>query len=110
MKTVRVPKFLHELFGKKSTFVEVSLTLTFALLSTLLILIGTYAEWRGFQVYQIIILFILAIDINGGVIANFTFSTNNQYKQSAKARIIFIAIHVQPLILAIVLQEYFYIQ
>lgn len=83
------------------------LTLAFTLLSTILLFAKTYWEWQGFETYQIVIILILALDINGGIISNFTFSTNNQYKESEKARLIFISIHIQPLILAFVLRGYY---
>lgn len=107
MKSIRIPKAFHEVFGKESTVLELTLTLAFAILSTVLLLTKTYSEWQGFEVFQIVVILILAFDISGGVIANFTFSTNNQYKDSEKARLIFIAAHVQPLILAFVLGEYY---
>lgn len=107
MKSVRIPKFLHEVFGKESTILELTLTLVFAILSTILLLSKTYSEWQSFGIIQIVVILIMAFDISGGVIANFTFATNNQYKESRKARLIFIAGHVQPLILALVLGEYY---
>ena len=107
MKLVKIPKFFHEVLGKESTVLELSLTLAFTILSTILLLTKTYSEWQGFELYQIAVILILALDINGGIIANFTLSTNNQYKESARARLIFIALHVQPLILAFVLGDYF---
>lgn len=108
MKSIRIPKLLHEVFGKETTLLELTLTLVFAILSTILLSIKTYSEWQSFEIFQIVVILIMAFDISGGVIANFTFSTNNQYKKSNKARLIFIAGHVQPLILALVLGEYYF--
>ena len=107
MKSVRIPRFFHEVFGKESTILELTLTLVFAILSTILLSIKTFSEWQSFGIIQIVVILIMAFDISGGIIANFTFSTNNQYKESKKARLIFIAGHVQPLILAFVLGEYY---
>lgn len=107
MKTIRIPRFFHEVFGKEYTILELTLTLAFATLSTLLYSFTTYPEWQGFGILQIVVILIMAFDISGGVIANFTFGTNNQYKKSKRARLIFIAAHVQPLILALVLGEYY---
>lgn len=107
MKLVKIPKFFHEVLGKESTVLELLLTLVFTILSTILLLTKTYSEWQSFELYQMAVILILALDINGGIIANFTFSTNNQYKESARARVIFIALHVQPFILAFVLGDYF---
>ncbi len=107
MKSIQIPKFLHEVFGKESTIIELTLTLVFAILSTIILLTKTYSEWKGLEIFQIVVILIMAFDISGGVIANFTFSTNNQYKENARARLIFIAIHVQPLIMAFILGGYY---
>lgn len=107
MKSIRIPRFFHEVFGKESTILELTLTLAFATLSTILILIKSYSELQSFELFQIVVVLIIAFDISGGVIANFTFSTNNQYKKSMRARLIFITAHIQPLILALVLGEYY---
>ena len=108
MKLIRIPKFLHEVFGTESTIIELTLTLAFAILSTILLSIKTYSEWQNFGILQIAVILVMAFDISGGLIANFTFSTNNQYKKSRKARLIFIAAHIQPLILALVLGKYYF--
>lgn len=107
MKSIHIPKVLHEVFGKESTIIELTLTLVFAILSTILLLTKTYSEWNGLEIFQIVVILIMAFDISGGVIANFTFLANNQYKENARARLIFIAIHVQPLIMAFILGGYY---
>lgn len=107
MKSIQMPKVLHKIFGKESTVIELTLTLVYAILSTILLLTQTYSEWQSLEIFQIVVILIMAFDINGGIIANFTFSTSNQYKGNARDRLIFIAIHVQPLIMAFILGEYY---
>lgn len=107
MKSIQIPKVLHKVFGKESTKIELTLTLGFAILATILLLTKTYSEWESLEIFQIVVIFIMAFDINGGVVANFTFSTSNQYKENAKDRLLFIAIHVQPLIMAFILADYY---
>jgi hypothetical protein len=53
--------------------------------------------------------FLLIFDILAGFIANLTLSTNNYYKENPKLRLVFIAIHIQPLIFSFLLNDYFYI-
>lgn len=108
MKSIKIPSFLHEVFGKESTIIELTLTLVFAIFSTILLSIETYSEWQSFGIFQIVVILVMVFDISGGVIANFTFSTNNQYKESKRARLFFIAGHIQPLILALVLKGYYF--
>lgn len=107
MKNVEIPKFFHEVFGKRSTVLELFLTLFFGVGMSALLLAFTHAEWKALEAWRMIVIVLLALDITGGVIANFTLSTNNHYKASPQARIVFILIHVQPIILACVLWNHF---
>ncbi|WP_257348735.1 hypothetical protein [Pseudalkalibacillus decolorationis] len=106
MKPVKIPPFLHEVFGPRSTVLEITVTGLFAIFSTVILMAGTSAEWQGYGFYQIAVVIILALDINGGVIANFTLSTNNHYRENDRARLVFIALHIQPIILALILQNF----
>lgn len=107
MRTVQVPKFFHELLGKKTTLMELMIIILFTLIASSGVLIITANEWQVLKIYQIIVLVILMLDIYGGVIANFTYSTNEQYSRgSNKSRLIFLAIHIQPIILTLVLREF----
>lgn len=107
MKSVNVPKFFHEVFGKKSTVLELFLSISFSIAISIFLLTFTYLEWKDFETWKIILIMLLALDITGGVIANFTLSTNNHYKAHPKARLIFILMHVQPMLLALLLWNYF---
>ncbi|WP_221567117.1 hypothetical protein [Alkalihalobacillus sp. TS-13] len=107
MKTVKVPAFLHELFGQRISLLELWLTVLFCTGMTLSILILTYGEWQHLSFWQVIIFTILIVDITGGVVANLSFSTNSYYKMNSNRRWIFILIHVQPIIIAWLLGGYY---
>ena len=50
--------------------------------------------------FKLVILTILALDIGGGVVANFTTGTNNYYAESLRKRYLFVLFHLlQPSIL-----------
>lgn len=100
MKNIKVPAIFQELFGKTITLLELWLTLIFSLVMTIIILVVTYSEWQSLAIWQALILIVLTIDITGGAMANFSSSTNLFYKESAKARLIFIIIHIQPVLIA----------
>jgi hypothetical protein len=100
MKTVKVPAFFQELFGKRIALLELWFTLLYCIGMTVLLLTLTYSEWQNLAIWQVVILIVFIVDITGGVIANFSFSTNLHYKTNAKGRLVFIAIHVQPFIFA----------
>lgn len=104
MKTVIIPKFFHELFGEKQNIFELLLIIVFTIFSAVIVGVVTLSEWQQYAWYQLVVLVLLYLDIAGGVIANLTYSTNRHYQDRPKVRLVFIAIHVQPLIIAFVLQ------
>ncbi|MDA7027979.1 hypothetical protein PJ311_15505 [Bacillus sp. CLL-7-23] len=109
MKTLKVPAILHEFFGKKIFLLDLCLTLLFGIGMSALILIVTHSQWLGLDVWKRVLLAILAFDITGGVLANFTSSTNQHYQQNARARLIFISIHLQPVALGILFFPYIWV-
>lgn len=100
MKTVKVPAFFQELFGKCMTLVELWLTILFCTGMTIVLLTLTRSEWQNFSFWQVGILCVFLLDISGGVLANFSYSTNLHYKVKPGGRLIFITIHMQPIIFA----------
>lgn len=94
-----MPKFLHELFGKSTTKVELTIVLLSCIVLSSILLLYTHGEWSELAVWKKILLIILTVDITGGVIANVTKATNEYYQASQKKRLVFLAIHIQPLLL-----------
>lgn len=107
MKTVAIPKLLHEVFGKKTTPVELGLVLAFAVGMSVVLLLFTSEEWSHLNYWRLLGIVLLLVDINGGVIANFTWSTNRHYRANRAARLLFIGIHVQPILLALLFGDYY---
>lgn len=97
-KKIKVHKVLGEFFGRETTRFDllaiVISAVSFAGMTLLLI-------WSlDFSVLKKIVLTILALDIGGGVVANFTIGTNNYYAESLRKRYLFIFFHLlQPSIL-----------
>ncbi|MBL8091493.1 MAG: hypothetical protein KF758_07105 [Anaerolineales bacterium] len=109
MKTIKIPKFLHEVLGKESTLEEILMIFITSIFGTCALFYFTNAEWKQFPFWKTLILFLLIFDVLAGFIANLTLSTNNYYKENPKLRLVFIAIHIQPLIFSFLLNNYFYI-
>lgn len=107
MKSVKVPAFFQELFGKRIALLDLWVTLLFCVGMTILLLTITYSELQNLAIWQVIILTVLTVDITGGVIANFSFSTNLYYKSNARARFVFIIIHVQPMVFAWLFEKHY---
>ncbi|WP_147804248.1 hypothetical protein [Alkalicoccus halolimnae] len=97
---IKIPKFFHEILGEyqsKSALVIIAL---FVLISGAAAGIFGYDEWKGLSLVKQIVTWLLFLDIAGGVVANLTRGTDLFYNQHPKKRWIFIAIHIQPVILA----------
>lgn len=97
-KKIQVHKFFTELFGRETTAFDL-LTITISSISFagLTLLLKWNADISNFK---LVILTILALDIAGGVIANFTKGTNKFYSESLIKRYLFVFFHIlQPSIL-----------
>lgn len=104
MKTIKIPKFFHELLGPEQVIGDLVLVLAFTLGSALVVGYLTYDDWSQLEIYQMAVLGLLYLDIAGGVLANLTRGTDLYYAGLPKARLVFIAIHIQPIILGFLVQ------
>lgn len=104
-KRIRIPKSLQELFGEEQTLMDLLIILVFSLGTLFIISLATRSYWQSLKWYQSLFLFVLYIDISGGVVSNLTTGTNQYYTDRPKMRWIFIAVHIQPLLLSWVLQS-----
>lgn len=102
---LKIPKALHELFGEEQVKSELIITIVFSVVSFLALIAGTQEEWIGLPWYKTGLLFILLLDILGGVAANLSTGTNQYYLKKPKKRWIFIAAHLQPFVFAWILQS-----
>lgn len=109
MKTIKIPTFFHEILGESQTKIELITIMCFAVVATATVLYGTMSEWTSLSALKLSVLILLYFDISGGVIANLSYGTNQHYKVSVKRRLIFIAIHIQPLLLSLVFSNSWWI-
>ncbi len=101
MKTkIKIPKALHELFGEEQIKSELLAIIIFSVVSFIALIFGTQDEWIRLEWYKVVLLFVLLLDILGGVAANLSNGTNQYYLNNPTKRWIFIAIHFQPFIFA----------
>lgn len=96
---IKIHKFFHEILGETQRPVELSYIILFALVSTTFSFVFYYDFLRTLPLFNQLILLLLTIDITGGVIANLTHGTDQYYSHRKKARLLFIAIHVQPILI-----------
>ncbi len=95
---IKVHRFFHELFGKETTTLDLLAIIISSVSFAGLTLIF---KWDAdLSVIKKTLLIILALDIGGGVIANFTNGTNNYYAESISKRYLFVLFHLaQPSLL-----------
>lgn len=92
MKSIKIPKFLHDIHGESPTLDEILITYVAAIFS------AATVYWLclpyGISVWHRVLLIIIAADIGAGVVANYTGSTNLYYSQNPRSRMIFIISHL----------------
>ncbi|BBH23440.1 hypothetical protein Back11_47850 [Paenibacillus baekrokdamisoli] len=103
MKQLRIPSFLHDVFGERQRVGSILAILLFGgLLTTALYLI--FPELTDhLPVWRSALALLLIFDIFSGCIANFTASTSNFYAARKTNRIVFIAIHFHIVLVALLL-------
>lgn len=100
-REIKVPNFLHELHGEKTTPISlfmVYLGATIVALFVTLVMVGT-----GLETWRLLVLFIVFFDIGGGVVANFTHSTVQHYREGLKKRMMFLLMHFLHIALLLVI-------
>lgn len=104
MKSVRIPSFLHDIFGERQTIGSITAILLFGGLLTA-VLYGMFPEMTDrLPAWRSVLALLLMFDIFAGCLANFTASTSNFYAVRRTNRIVFISIHFHIVAVAILLQ------
>lgn len=98
--TIRIPPFLHDVFGESQTIGELLAIVFFGVGLTTWLFFAFPEMTQALPVWRSMIAYLLVVDIFAGCVANFTRSTNNYYATRDKHRLVFIAIHVHILIAA----------
>ena len=98
---VKIPRLLHPLHGESTTLFELIITYAMGIGMAIAMYLFTYS--LTLSIGKRLILVLLTIDIAGGVMANFTFSTKTYYMQRSKLGRLYLPLHmVQPLVLSYV--------
>ncbi|MHA6531651.1 hypothetical protein [Paenibacillus sp. BAC0078] len=103
MKPVRIPSFLHDIFGEKQSIATIAAILLFGASLTAVLYLVFPEMTANLPVWRTILALVLLFDIFSGCIANFTASTSNFYAVRRTNRIVFIAIHFHIVLVAILL-------
>lgn len=95
---IKIHNFFHEILGETQKPIELILTIVFAVFATSFSFVF-YADFLSTLPHLTkVALLLITLDITGGVLANLTQGTDRFYSARKKARLIFIIIHVQPVL------------
>ncbi|MFF2889297.1 hypothetical protein [Paenibacillus sp. NPDC057967] len=103
MKQLRIPLFLHDIFGEKQSVVSILSILLFGGLLTASLYLMFPQLTENLPVWRSTLAFLFIFDIFSGCVANFTISTSNFYAARKTNRIVFIAIHFHIVLVALLL-------
>lgn len=103
MKLLNIPAFLHEVFGERQTIAAICVILLFggSMTAALRLLYPELTD--GLPVWRSALALALIFDVCAGCAANFTASTSNFYAQRRTHRIVFIAVHLHIVLIALLL-------
>lgn len=100
---VRIPSFLHDVFGEKQTVGAIAAILMFGALLTAALWLRFPQLTDHLPLWRSALALLLIFDIFAGSVANFTTSTSNYYAARKSNRIVFIAVHVHIVMVALLL-------
>ena len=96
---IKIPKFFNEILGETQKKIELICIILFSLISTIFLFTYYKETLILLPLLNQAILLLLTLDITGGVIANLSFGTDRYYSERKNARLVFIAIHIQSLLI-----------
>ncbi|MGK5509930.1 hypothetical protein [Brevibacillus formosus] len=105
MKQIRIPAFLHDVFGEKQSIGSIGAILLFGGVLTTALYLRFPELTESLPIWRSTLALLLVFDIFSGCLANFTISTSNFYAAGKKNRIVFIAIHVHIILVALLLKQ-----
>ncbi|MGZ7443585.1 hypothetical protein [Paenibacillus sp. TH7-28] len=103
MKQIRIPSFLHDVFGETQRIGSILAILLFGALLTTALYLRFPELTDNLPIWRSAIALLLIFDIFSGCVANFTASTSNFYAARKINRIVFIAIHFHIVVVALLL-------
>lgn len=97
---IKIPKFFHDILGEQNQVISLLLLTvhTAVIMGWLALTEGDIFVQNG--TIKGIIGFLLLTDIIAGTVANFTKGTNDYYAARPVNRWVFIAVHIQPILIA----------
>lgn len=107
MTLLTIPRFLHDVFGERMSILELGLILGFGVTASIFLFAANPESWQGLALWRIVLLALLTLDIFAGCVANFSHSTSQFYASRPRNRLVFIAVHIQPIAVALLLSNHY---
>jgi hypothetical protein len=100
MRTLRIPRLFHEFHGEEARLIDVVFTWAAALIAVGIVVLRPSTRPVATTWWQIAIVALIAGDLVGGVVANFSEGTDRYYAARPRLRVGFLLLHVvQPTVL-----------
>ncbi|MCD9024728.1 hypothetical protein [Cohnella silvisoli] len=103
MKQIRIPSFMHDVFGERQPFGSIVAILLFGGLLTPALYFIFPELTENLPLWRSALALLLIFDIFSGCIANFSASTSNFYAARSTNRLVFISIHFHIVLVALLL-------
>jgi len=103
LSRLRIPPMLHDIFGEQPTTRSILTILLFGGGLTAALYVAYPDMTNGLSPLRIALALLLMFDVFCGCLANFTASTSNYYATRSIHRIVFIAVHVHIVLVALLL-------
>lgn len=105
MTIIRIPSFLHDVFGETQSRAEIALILGFGAIGTLALVALDPWALSGVVWWRAALAVLVMFDVLAGAVANLTGGTNDHYAARPRARWLFIAIHIHLPLLTLLLGD-----
>ena len=99
-RRIKIPRMLHELHGEETSVGSLILVYIMGIAGAIIVTVYAININTGIPLWKLLILFLLSVDIFGGIVANFSRSTNEFYAGKKNLQIAFVLLHIfHPIVL-----------
>jgi len=98
---IRIPTFLHDLFGEETTLRSLILIMIAGLMSVLILPIVGQDALARVPIHLRLWVYVITFDVFAGTVANFTVGTKSYYQKHPKRKKWFVPIHIYPIVLVL---------
>lgn len=98
---IRMPRFLHKLFGEETYLLALIFIFLAGLLSIIVLSMIGGSALRSVPIHLRLWVYFIAFDVFAGIVANFTRGTKAYYQKHPHLKRWFVPMHIYPIILVL---------